>query len=311
MDFQGRSIFIQSYYYYFFLLCSQTGQDRGQSHLVVLLLGLGEVVGELLVRGLGEVGLRPEVGGEVAVGLADSVEGGLDEVAHGLGLTPGGGVAVLDTSELENLLGGGGGHKSGTAGGGDQADGDGARLSGDLLGDGVGVTDLVSPVAAPDGDDGELGGDDGTADGVGDFLGALDTETNVTIGVTDGNEGLEAGALTGAGLLLNGHDLHDLILELGQEDIDDLVLLDGEGEKVDVLNGLDPAVPHQATELGDGNPGLLLISSTASTTATASTATATTIAALTVSTPTAPAVSTVSTTTTSAKSARSYYNSTF
>ena len=278
--------------------------------MVLLLLGLGEQVGELLVRGLGEVGIGPEVGGEVTVGQGAAAENGLDEVTHGLGLSSGGGVAILDTGELKNPLGGGGGDEAGTAGSGDQADGDGARLARDLLGNGVGLTDLVSPVSTPDGDNGELGGDDGTADGVGDFLGALDTETNVAVGVTNGNEGLEAGALTGAGLLLHGHDLHNLILHLGEEQVNDLVLLDGQREKVDVLNGLDLAIPGEAAELGDGDPSLLLIS----TTATASATTATTVTTIsTTATTTVTALTTASTTTvtaltttTTAKSTRSW-----
>jgi hypothetical protein len=37
---------------------------------------------------------------------------------------------------------------------------------------------------------------------------------------------LEAGTLTGTGLLLHWLDLHDLVLELGQEEVDDLIFLD-------------------------------------------------------------------------------------
>ena len=104
-------------------------------------------------------------------------------------------------------------------------------------------------------DDGELGKDDGATDSSCDLLRALDAETDVTLEVTDGNEGLEAGALTSAGLLLDGHDLHDLILELGEEVVDDLVLLDGEREEVDLLHGLDLAILDETAELGDGDPG--------------------------------------------------------
>ena len=46
--------------------------------------------------------------------------------------------------------------------------------------------------------------------------------------VPDGDEGLEAGALTGAGLLLHGHDLEHVVLEGGpEEEVDDLELLKG------------------------------------------------------------------------------------
>ena len=116
------------------------------------------------------------------------------------------------------------------------------------------LTKVGTPVTSSYGDNGELGEDDGATDGGGDFLGALDTETDVTVKVTDSDESLETGTLTGTSLLLDGHDLHDLILELGEEGVNDLVLLDGKGEEVDLLNGLDLAVLYETTELGDGNP---------------------------------------------------------
>ena len=114
------------------------------------------------------------------------------------------------------------------------------------------LTEVGTPVAATDGDDGELGDDDGGADGGGDFLGGLDAETDVAFGVTDDDDAanymsececrcrgmgkdirLETCALTGTGLLLDGLDLHDLILELWQEEVDDLVLLDWQRVQVD------------------------------------------------------------------------------
>lgn len=69
------------------------------------------------------------------------------------------------------------------------------------------LTKVGTPVTAADGQDGELGNGDGGADGRGDFLGGLDTETDVALGVTDEDDGLEAGTLTGTGLLLDGLDL--------------------------------------------------------------------------------------------------------
>ena len=90
----------------------------------------------------------------------------------------------------------------------------------------MGLSDLVAPEASPDGHDGQLGQDDGATDGGGDFLGALDSEADVTVVVADGNESLEPGPLTGTGLLLDGHDLQHLVLESGsQEEVDDLELL--------------------------------------------------------------------------------------
>lgn len=68
--------------------------------------------------------------------------------------------------------------------------------------------------------------------------------------------------------------LHDLILELGEEEVDDLVLLDGERVEVDLLHALDLAGLHETAELGDGLPLLLLGLAAATATATSTTATA-------------------------------------
>lgn len=95
-------------------------------------------------------------------------------------------------------------------------------------------TDLVTPVTATDWNDGELGEDDGSANSSGDFLAALDSQANVTVAVTDGDEGLEAGTLTGTGLFLDGHDLQNLILQgAAQEEVDDFALFDWERVQVD------------------------------------------------------------------------------
>lgn len=205
--------------------------------------------------------------------MGNGGEGSLDKVTKGTGRAAGGGVAVSDTGKLEELLGGGGSDDTGTTGGRDKTSEDGAALAGDLGGNGVGVTKSSTPVTTTDGDDGELGEDDGGTDGGGHFLGALDTETNMAIGVTNDDESLEASALTGTGLLLNGHDLHDLVLKGGEEVVDDLVLLDGEREKVDLLDGANLTLAHETAKLGHGDPFLVVVlaSTSATTTATAAT----------------------------------------
>lgn len=87
--------------------------------------------------------------------------------------------------------------------------------------------------------------------------------------------------------------LHNLILELGQEEVDDLVLLDGQRVQVDLLHALDLASLHQTAKLGDGLPLLLL--ALAATTATAtSTSTATVTTTATVAETTATGTTTVS-----------------
>lgn len=128
------------------------------------------------------------------------------------------------------------------------------------------LSNVRAPVTSSDGDDGEFGGDDGTSDGGSDFLGALDTETNVSIGesristkrldvertalsnldspvkVTDGNGSLESGSLTGRGLFLDWGDGHDLVLQGWEENVDNLKLFDGQREQVDLLHRLDLSV---------------------------------------------------------------------
>ena len=99
-------------------------------------------------------------------------------------------------------------------------------LTGNLAGHGMGTTDLVTPESSSDGNNGELGQDDGAANSGCYFLGALDAEADVAVRVADGDEGLEASALTGAGLLLDRHDLQHLVLKSGtQIKVDDLELL--------------------------------------------------------------------------------------
>ena len=71
----------------------------------------------------------------------------------------------------------------------------------------MGLSDFVSPVAATDGNDGKLSQDDGTADSSGNLLAALNSESDVTVGVSDSDECLEASSLTGTCLFLDRHDL--------------------------------------------------------------------------------------------------------
>lgn len=87
------------------------------------------------------------------------------------------------------------------------SDGNGTTLGALLDGQRVRLTEVGTPVTSPDGQNAELGNDDSSTDGGSDFLGGLDTETNVTLGVTDDNNSLETGTLTSTGLLLDGLDL--------------------------------------------------------------------------------------------------------
>lgn len=90
---------------------------------------------------------------------------------------------------------------------GTYSDSDGTALAALLAGQGVRLTEVGSPVASSDGDDAQLGDNDGGTDSSGNFLGGLDAETDVALRVTDDDDGLETCSLTGTGLLLDGLDL--------------------------------------------------------------------------------------------------------
>jgi len=86
----------------------------------------------------------------------------------------------------------------------------------------------------------------------------------VTIAITNQDHSLESGSLTGSGLLLDWGDLHDFFLELSFEKlINNLGLLDWDGESVDFLNLLDNSALDESAELGDWLPWLINWSSSA------------------------------------------------
>jgi len=104
---------------------------------------------------------------------------------------------------------------------------DGSALGVDLAWHGVWLSELGTPVASSDWDNAKLGENDGRADGVRDFFRALDSESNVSIVVSDDDGSLESGSLTGSGLLLDWLDFEDFVLKLSSEKVlDDFGLLD-------------------------------------------------------------------------------------
>merc|ERR1719402_1830593 len=241
----------------------------------------GQEVGELLVRRLLEHGLLPQVWCEIGVGLGDGGVCRLGEVAKRPSGSSGAGVAILNTGHLQQLLRDGGRHDTGTAGSRDQTHPDGATFTSHLARYSVRLADLVSPESPPDGNDGELGQNDGPSDGGGDLLGALDTQADVTVVVADGNKRLEPGSLSGSGLLLDRHDLQNLVLQSRADKvINNLVLLDGKGEKIDLLQGFDLSILDKPPEFRHRDP-IFLFLTTATTASTAATSATTTVAAAT------------------------------
>merc|ERR1719422_1866311 len=97
----------------------------------------------------------------------------------------------------------------------------------------------------------------------------------MTVVVSNGNKSLESGSLTSSGLLLDRHDLQNLILESrSNEAVNDLVLFDGKGVEVDLLQTLDLSILDQTSQFGDWDPVLLFLATSSTSTTTASAATA-------------------------------------
>lgn len=110
---------------------------------------------------------------------------------------------------------------------------------------GVGLSDLVTPVASADREDGQLSEDNGATDGSRHFLAALHAQTDVPVVITDSHKRLETRALTGTGLLLHRHDLQNLIVKgWSQEEINDFKLFDGQREQVDALELVNLALAY-------------------------------------------------------------------
>mmetsp|Transcript_12047 Transcript_12047/g.17552 ORF Transcript_12047/g.17552 Transcript_12047/m.17552 type:complete len:272 (+) Transcript_12047:237-1052(+) len=233
----------------------------------------------LLVGRSKEGVLLPEFRAEVAVGVTEGVEDSLDVVTHGTGVTTCRRVAVINTGHVQKLLTSRRRNKSGSARSRDKTHTNRTTLSSDLAGHSVGHTTLTSPVSTTDRSDIKLSRGDSTTDGSGNLRRALYTKTNVSLAVANGNESLETGTLTSRRLLLDRHDLHDLILELVlKEVVDDLGLLNRKGEEKDLLNGTNLSFLHKTTKLCYGNPNVFIAVATASTATTATTATVTTSA---------------------------------
>jgi hypothetical protein len=139
---------------------------------------------------------------------------------------------------------------------------------------------LTSPVSTTDGSDIELGSEDSSTNSGGDFGGALDSKSDMSSGISYGDECLETSTLTSRTLLLNGHDLHNLVLKLVlKEVVDNLSLLHGDTEKENLLDGTNLSLLHETTELGDGNPHVLVTASLATASPSAASATVSTSAA--------------------------------
>jgi hypothetical protein len=175
---------------------------------------LGQEISMFLVR-MGQQGIvLPQFRSQVSVGRSKGIENSLDEVTHGTGVTGRARVAIINSCHVQEFLSSRRRNESSTARGWNQTHADGSTLSSDLARNGMGKSRTLSPVSASYGSDIKLGGGDGTTNGSSDFTRALDSKSNVSSIVSNSDKGLESGTLTSRRLLLDGHDLHDLVLKL-------------------------------------------------------------------------------------------------
>jgi len=164
---------------------------------------LNEVLGVLNEWRWNGISLWPEIWGKHSVGLLQASENSSAEIFSGSSLTCATGVDIINTGELKNLLGNLSCDTTCTSWGWDHSNGTTTALSLYLGWDGMDVTNSGSPIASSDWDEVEFGVNKSTLNGNLDFLGNLDTNTNVTSSVTDSNNRLESGSLTGLGLFLD------------------------------------------------------------------------------------------------------------
>jgi len=90
---------------------------------------------------LDEVSLRPEIWGKESVGLLQALEDSSAEILSSSGLTDTSGVDIINTSEMEDLLGNHSGNTSSSSWGWDHSNGTRTALSLNFNWDGMDSTD--------------------------------------------------------------------------------------------------------------------------------------------------------------------------
>jgi len=234
--------------------------------------------------GLNEISLWPEIWGKESVGLLQALEESSAEILSGSGLSGTCGVDIIDTSELKNLFGNLSGNATSTSWSWHESDRARTALSLNLSWDGMDTTDSGTPISSSDWDKVDLSIEKSALNGDLDFLSDLDTNTDVTLSVTSGDDSLESGSLSSLGLLLDGKNAHDLIGELvfdvRDKSVDDWCLLDWDGVSVNFFEGKDVTGLNESSELGKWSPVFLESTSTsASSTEATSSTSATSVAA--------------------------------
>ena len=181
----------------------------------------------LLVWCLCEDGLLPQIRRQIAERLTDGIERSLGKVAKSAGGASRASPAIVNTGHGQEFLWHRCAHQTSTSWSGDESHCDTRAFASHFAWHSVRRADLVTPVATSNGHNGQLGQNDGATNGGRHFFGALHAQTNVTIVIADGNDGLEACTLTGLRLLLYRLDLEHFILQNAwvNESVDDLGFL--------------------------------------------------------------------------------------
>jgi hypothetical protein len=234
--------------------------------------------------GLNEISLWPEIWGKESVGLLQALEESSAEILSGSGLSGTCGVDIIDTSELKNLFGNLSGNATSTSWSWHESDRARTALSLNLSWDGMDTTDSGTPISSSDWDKVDLSIEKSALNGDLDFLSDLDTNTDVTLSVTSGDDSLESGSLSSLGLLLDGKNAHDLIgklvFDVRDKSVNDWCLLDWDGVSVNFFEGKDVTGLNESSELGKWSPVFLESTSTsASSTEATSSTSATSVAA--------------------------------
>jgi len=218
--------------------------------------------------GLDEISLWPEIWGKERVGLLQALEQSSAEILSGSGLSGTGGVNIIDTSELKDLLSNLSGNATSSSWSWDESDRARTALSLNLGWDSMDTTDSRTPISSSDWDKMDLSIEKSTFNGDLDLLGDLDTDTDVTLSITGSDDSLESGSLSSLGLLLDGKNAHDLIGELvfdvRDKSIDDWCLLDWDGVSVNFFEGEDVTGLDESSEFGKWSPVFLESTSTSS-----------------------------------------------
>lgn len=183
--------------------------------------------------------ISPKIGGEVSVRLSKGAESCFKEVSLRTRMAAGLGVAIAKSRELQKFLWGHGRDDSGTTGRGNETHSNTSAFTGKFGANGMRRVESRSPISQPDGDEGHFCGFDGAFNRICDFGGCLPSQTDEAFSVSDGDERFKSRPLTGGRLLLNGHDLHDLVLQFSltgrspKKMLNNIILFNTQGKSVD------------------------------------------------------------------------------